>query len=134
MDKKKILFLGAIILIVILGIVAINISKKNKTPAEIDELNENILKDVLIEGLSINNQAVITRDEISTYTAIITNTLSETKHISEFIIVFTVDGEEIEATAIKDLDLTPNKEMPISISFENDISKATKVDYKLIKD
>ncbi len=130
MDKKKILFIIGLVLIVILGIIAINISKKNKEPEPVDTLNEEILKDTTVDGLHITNQAVITRDGISTYTANITNETSETKYIDEFYITFTVDGKEISALAIKDTNITSNQTLPISLMYDEDISKATKVEYK----
>jgi hypothetical protein len=130
MDKKKILFIIGLVLIVILGIIAINISKKNKEPEPVDTLNENILKDTTVDGLHITNQAVITRDGISTYTANITNETSETKYIDEFYITFTVDGKKISALAIKDTNITSNQTLPISLMYDEDISKATKVEYK----
>ena len=130
MDKKKILFIIGLVLIVILGIIAINISKKNKEPEPVDTLNENILKDTTVDGLRITNQAVITRDGISTYTANITNETSETKYIDEFYITFTVDGKEISTLAIKDTNITSNQTLPISLMYDEDISKATKVEYK----
>ena len=52
MDKKKLLFIIGIILIVILGIIAINMSKKSKELEVIDELNENILKDTIIDNIT----------------------------------------------------------------------------------
>ena len=130
MDKKKILFIIGLVLIVILWIIAINISKKNKEPEPVDTLNEEILKDTTVDGLHITNQAVITRDGISTYTANITNETSETKYIDEFYITFTVDGKEISALAIKDTNITSNQTLPISLMYDEDISKATKVEYK----
>ena len=105
MDKKKILFILGIILIVILGIVAINLGKKTKEPESTDKLNENILKNTTVESLSITDQSVITRDGVSTYMCNITNSGTETKHIDNLFLVFTIDGEEIEALAVKDVDI-----------------------------
>ena len=134
MDKKKLLFIVGIILIVILGIIAINISKKNKEPEVIDELNENVLKDTVIDGISITDQSVITRDGLSTFMANVTNKGSDTIHIDNLYIFFTIDGEKIEALAMSNEDINANQTVPISLVFDRDISKATAVDYKNMKD
>ncbi len=134
MDKKKLLFIIGIILIVILGIIAINMSKKSKELEVIDELNENILKDTIIDNISITDQSVITRDGLSTFMANVTNKGNDTIHVDNLYIVFTIDGEEIEALVISNSDIDSNQIVPISLVFDRDISKATKVDYKNIKD
>lgn len=134
MDKKKILFIVGIVLIVILGVIAINMSKKRAKPEVIDELNENILKDTIVEGIKITDQSVITENGLSSYTAILTNTLTENKHIGNFYIVFTLNGEEIESLAVTDIDIKANGMLPISLAFDQDISKATKVEYKITND
>ena len=134
MDKKKLLFIIGIILIVILGIIAINMSKKSKELEVIDELNENILKDTIIDNISITDQSVITRDGLSTFMANVTNKGNDTIHVDNLYIVFTIDGEEIEALAISNSDIDSNQIVPINLVFDRDISKATKVDYKNIKD
>ena len=134
MDKKKIIFIVGIVLIVIIGVIAINMSKKMAKPAEVDELNENILKDTIIEGIKITDQSVITENGLSSYTAILTNTLTENKHIGNFYIVFTLNGEEIESLAVTDIDISANGILPISLAFDQDISKATKVEYKITND
>lgn len=134
MDKKKLLFIVGIVLIVILGVIAINMSKKKAKPEVIDELNENILKDTIVEGIKIADQSVITENGLSSYTAILTNTLTENKHIDSFYIVFTLNGEEIESLAVTNVDIKANGILPISLVFDQDISKATKVEYKLTND
>ena len=134
MDKKKLLFIIGIILIVILGIIAINMSKKSKELEVIDELNENILKDTIIDNISITDQSVITRNGLSTFMANVTNKGNDTIHVDNLYIVFTIDGEEIEALAISNSDIDSNQIVPINLVFDRDISKATKVDYKNIKD
>ena len=134
MDKKKIIFIAGIVLIVILGIVAINIAKKNNKNEVIDKLNESILKDTTVEGLKITNQSVITRDGLSTYMANITNETSETKHIDYLYIIFTLNNEEINALALRNVDIGPDSKTPIVINYDRDISKATKINYEITKD
>ena len=133
MDKKKILFIIGIVLIVILGIIAINIGKKssNTEPPKTDNLNESILKDTTVENLSITNQSVVTRDGLSTYMANLENMASETKHIDYLYITFTINNEENNVLALKDTDLEPNGKLPIIINFDADISKASKVTYEI---
>ena len=133
MDKKKILFIIGIVLIVILGIIAINIGKKssNTEPPKTDNLNESILKDTTVENLSITNQSVVTRDGLSTYMANLENKASETKHIDYLYITFTINNEENNVLALKDTNLEPNGKLPIIINFDADISKASKVTYEI---
>ena len=64
----------------------------------------------------------------------ITNESSETKHLDNFYIIFTLDGEKINALAIRNVDIAQGKTIPVSIDFDRDISKATKVEYLNKKD
>ena len=131
MDKKKILFIVGVVLIIILGIIALNISKnKTKTSPALDNLNENILKDTNYAGLKIADQSVITREGLSTYMANVTNTKDTDNHIDKLYVVFTVNGEVIEVLAIADTTLGANDTIPLTIEFDQDISNTTKVEFK----
>lgn len=134
MDKKKILFIAGIALIVILGIIAIFIGKKEVKSKEDYNINKNVLKDTTMENFTITDQSVITRDGLSTYMANLTNNTKEKKHIDYLHIVFTIDDETIDVIASKNSDVDPEGKLPIMISFDRDISKATKVTYKITKE
>ena len=133
MDRRKILFLVGIVLIVILGVIAIIIGRNNKTVVTDDKLNDDILKDTMVDNLSITNQSVITRDEVSTYMANFTNTSNTSYQIDNLYIVFTVNGEELKALLMSNINIKENEMIPVSINFDRDISKATKVEYKIEK-
>lgn len=133
MDKKKILFIVGIVLIVILGIVAIIIGKNNKkVPVEVDNLNDNVLKDTEVAGLKITDQSVITRSGLSTYMANVAS-VKGSKHIDKLYIIFTVGNENIEVLAIDDITFEAGDIIPIGIDFDRDISKATKIEFKTQK-
>jgi len=133
MDKKKILFIVGIVLIVILGIVAIIIGKNNKkVPVEVDNLNDNVLKDTEVAGLKITDQSVITRSGLSTYMANVASAKGS-KHIDKLYIIFTVGNENIEVLAIDDITFEAGDIIPIGIDFDRDISKATKIEFKTQK-
>ena len=135
MDKKKILFAFGIILIVILGLVAITIGRKNAKIKEVDDnINNNVLKDATVESFTITDQSVITRDGLSTYMANLTNNTKEKKHIDYLHITFTIDSETIDVIASRNTDVNPEAKLPIMISFDRDISKATKITYKITKE
>ena len=135
MDKKKILFIVGTILIVILGLVAITIGRKNVKEKEVDDnINNNVLKDTTVESFIITDQSVITRDGLSTYMANLTNTAKEKKHIDYLHIIFTIDGDVVDVIASRNIDVNSEAKLPIMISFDRDVSKASKVTYAITKE
>ena len=132
MDKRKGLFIVGIVLIVILGIIAIIIGKNSKKePTEVDNLNDNILKDTEIANIKIVNQSVVTRNGLSTYLANAKNDKSEKVHVDKVYINFVMDDDkEITVLVIDDVTFDADYVLPISIEFDKDISKAKKVEYR----
>ena len=129
MDRKRILFIVGIILIIILGIIAINISKNKKTE-EKDNLNENLLKDTTVENLTITNQTVNAKEGSSNYIAIFTNNSNVNYQINKLYVIFTVDNKEIKALLLYDMTLSPGDSIPVSVTVDEDITKATNVTYR----
>ena len=129
MDRKRILFIVGIILIIILGIIAINISKNKKTE-EKDNLNENLLKDTTVENLTITNQTVNAKEGSSNYIAIVTNNSNVNYQINKLYVIFTVDNKEIKALLLYDMTLSPGDSIPVSVTVDEDITKATNVTYR----
>ena len=129
MDRKRILFIVGIILIIILGIIAINISKNKKTE-EKDNLNENLLKDTTVENLTITNQTVNAKEGSSNYIAFVTNNSNVNYQINKLYVIFTVDNKEIKALLLYDMTLSPGDSIPVSVTVDEDITKATNVTYR----
>ena len=133
MEKKKLLFIVGIVLIVILGIVAIILSRKNTPSQNIDDNGNAIFDDASVAGLKITNQAIIARDKASTFTANITNSTSKENKIDSLSLIITLDGETINAPALPEYTFKADETYPIVISFDKDISKATKIEYEVVK-
>lgn len=131
MDKKKILFIIGIILIVIMGIVAINIGNKKNINNNIDDLTEKAFDSVTIENLKVTSQSLTINNGICTYMANITNNTKSSRHIDMLFAIFELDGEEINALALSDIDIESGKTIPIKIEFDRDISTASKVSFKI---
>ncbi len=129
MEKKKLLFIIGVALIVILGIIAILLGKDKKPKEKEDNLNSNVLKDTTVEKLKITNQSVITTDGKSVYFASVTNESNEAYHLGKLYILVTLDGEVLKVTAKTNTDFAANETLPLNITFDLDISKATKVEF-----
>lgn len=132
MDKKKGLFIIGVAVIIVLGIIALVIGRNNANkPVEVDNLNDNVLKDTEIANIKIVNQSVVTRNGLSTYLANAKNDKSEKVHVDKVYITFVMpDGEELTTLVLDDITLDADYILPISIEFDKDISKATKIEYK----
>lgn len=135
--KNKIL-IAVSSLIILLSIIAIIFiikdSKKEPEEFKIDSLDvlddKELLKDTKYDTLDITNQVLSTRNNISTYNAILENNTESDYKIDSLYVVFTTDKEEIESLALSDTLVKANQSVVINISFDKDISKTTKIAFK----
>ena len=138
-NKQKIIVIIAplIILACIIFTVKTIVDNNNREEetAKIDGLdvvdNDKLLKDIATSDLKITKQSIINVDNMSNYHATITNTLNSDYHIDYLYAIFTVNGKEITSLVSIDTTLKANEERKINISFDTDISNATKIEYKV---
>lgn len=135
MDKKKILLIVSIVLIIasIVVSVILLVNKPEEEEFKIEGIdlpkNQEILKDVSLDGIEITNVSLLTREGMSTYKALLTN---ETENdISAKILNITFYEDEEERTVTKNITLTAGSSMYINIESEIDLSKTTKIEYIL---
>ena len=133
MDKKRIVFIIGLILVIALGIIALSISKNKKETTKDDNPENNVLKNTTIENITITNQSIVTKDGLSTYTANVANNLSSSYHIDKLSIIFTINDEELNISAATNINLEAKESFPLIINFDQDISKLSKIDYKVEK-
>ena len=138
-DKSKIIIIAAPLIIIACIIFSVKTIMNNKNtkeePFKLDGLdavdNAELLKDIMASDLKITDQSIINTDGISTYYATITNTKNSDYHVNYLYAVFTIDGKEINSLVSYDTTLKANEERLINISFDRDISKTTKIEYKV---
>lgn len=140
-NKKKIIII-ACVLIIIIGIIVLikniindNSSKEiqTKNDNEIVVNNKKLLKDINTNNLKVVNQTIINTNDTSAYYATLINQKDSEYHIDYLYAIFTVDGSEIVSLISNNITLKPNEERKINISFGKDISRATKIEYRITK-
>lgn len=139
MDKKRIITIIAII-ILIFGLVLILKSGTEKNEPKVlskktskKETNE-VIKDTKIKDLDLTDISItFTKDTGSTYSAKITNNTSETISLESFDVVFKDDNDNIITTITLFVggDILPKQENIIKSTFLEDVTSATKVEYKI---
>lgn len=138
MDKRKLLIVGSVILIIASVVVSIFLLVNNE-PAEEDftidgiELpkNESVLEDAVVDNLKITNVSLLTRDGMSTFKAQVLNETDNSIDIDTLIVVFYQDETETEVVALKDVTISSMSDTYINIEAEIDLSNVTKIEYVL---
>ena len=137
MDKKKILLIGSIIVIIVSVIASILLVMKKEPVNEfkIDGIdlpqNKEILKDTTIKELDITNVSLLIREGISSYSAKITNNTNKEIKIDNIYVTFIENEKENKILALKNRTLKPEEYTYIKITSESDLSKTTKIEYTL---
>ena len=136
MNKKKLLAIGSITVIItsiITIVIMITQNKEEEFTIEGISLpkNKEILKENSIENLKITDISLLTRDGISTYTATISNNTEEDIKIKTLYVIFYEKEQEYKAIALYDTKIQATKEKYIDITSEKDLSNITKIDYVL---
>lgn len=132
--KKKILLIGSVV-VIIAAVVFVTLMLFNKPEEEefkIDGINlpqnKEALKEKEIDGLKITNVSLLTREGISTYKALVTNS-TDNEMVKTLDIIFYIDDEEIKIT--KNISLGSAMNMYVNIEFELDLTNVSKIDYVL---
>ena len=138
MKNQKILIIGsvAVILISIIVIIYMVTNKEEKIPDYLIEgikpiENQDILKDTTVDNLKIMNASLLTRDEISTFKAILSNETNEEIKINKLYVIFYNEVESNKNLVLQNAIVAPNDNIYINLTSEIDLSKTTKIEYVL---
>ena len=136
MNKKKILIIGSIVAILLsIAVIVYAATKSNNDPKDnyIEGINlpsnKDILKDATVNNLKISKVSVVTRDNISTYKATVSNETSASIKINKLYVIFYEGDAQRKVLALSETNLAPNKKTYINITSENDLTKVTKIEY-----
>lgn len=134
--KNKVLVIICLIIIIVASIITNIYILSNKEETENTENNgiktvenKELLEDTKIENLDLTNISIITRDNISTYNAKITNNTSNEIIIDKLYVIFYENEIENKILASSNLKLEPNTNKTINIISETDLTKITKIEY-----
>lgn len=137
MDKKKIIVIviSVIALILSVFVIVMSVTKEEKRNYNIPEgsvlvENTDVLKDKKIGDLLVDDVLLYTMNTKSRYTATVTNT-SNKDLTTNLYITFYRNEEKTEVTALLDKTLKANDTTDINITFDIDLTKVTKIEYKL---
>ena len=133
--KNKIIII--VLVVIILGAVGVNIyiltNKDNTVNNQIEGLdiikNEDLVKDTKVENLDITDIKIVTKDNMSTYKAVITNNTKSEISIDKLYVVFYQNKIDNKILATADLTLKPGENREISILSEEELNKSTKIEY-----
>lgn len=131
MKKKILITIGILILLVI--VIFISTGKKDKKTS-VNRLNNNpnVIKDQTIENLSITNVAItIDKNNVSTFTADVTNTANYANTIETINIILKDKTNTVLATLTGFIgNINKGEISKISVSTDIDLSKASSIEYK----
>lgn len=139
MDKKKILVIVSILIIVASVAVSVFLIVKDKPKGE-DEFiiegidlpkNRDILKDVSVDGLKITDVSLLTRDGMSTFKAHVINETSEEVDIERLTVIFHNGDTKIDVIALMETKIDVSGDRYINIEADTDLSEVTKIEYVL---
>jgi uncharacterized protein YcfL len=125
------------ILIIILSLLIITgcaCSKKNNNESKLENnLNEELIKEQIISDIQISNINIVYENEISTFTAIVTNNGKSNKKIGVIDIIFKdEEGQEIiTLKGLIDKNLKPNESSSINAGTSIDLRNAKNIEYKI---
>lgn len=137
MEKKKIiLIIVSIVALLISVLVMFKVFNKNEkrtynipNGATLVE-NTDTLKEQKVENLLVSDVLVYTVNGISKYTATISNTSK--KDLTATLYLTFYEGEDkIEIVAFQNKEIKANSKTNVDITFEIDLTKTTKIEYKL---
>ena len=70
---------------------------------------------------------------MSTYNAIATNKTNNDYSINTLYVTITIGDDDIKTIALSDITIKPNESKNITVSFDRDLSKLTKITYEINK-
>lgn len=133
MKKEFILILT---LVLSLGLITgCGCNKKEEKKEVKMNTNQDVIKDQELEVFTFTNTSLVYEDETSILITKVTNTSNETQYLKEFKIhVKDIAGNEIvELTGFVGDNIEANSSTTISSSYSEDLTKAAKIEYEIIR-
>lgn len=138
MDKKKIILIICLIVIILASIITnIYFLKDNKETNEltIDGItttqNKEILKDTKVDKLDITNISLLNKNGTSVFKAKVSNNTNEDIKIKRLYIIFYENEKENKMPGLINVIIKANSNTFINISSPNDLTKSTDIKYVL---
>ena len=138
MDKKKIIAIISLIVIIVASIITniyILSNQDEKEEFEIDGItmveNKEILKDSKVLGLDITDVSLFNKNGTSIYKAKIVNDTNEDINVDKLYVVFYENDIENKKIGLSNAKISAGGEVYISISSPEDLTKSTKIEYVL---
>lgn len=137
MKKKKLLIIGSIIAIVLSIALVIYIALKPKENNEFKiegtslPTNKEILADTTIGDLKITNVSIITRENVSSFYAKVSNETERNILVNKLYVVFYEGDLETKTLVLYNTHIYADKETTINITSEKNLNNVTKIDYIL---
>ena len=137
MEKKKILIISFVILIVLSIVISVLVLFKKPKEDEFNieginlPKNEEILKEYELNGLKIADVSLLTRDGISTFKADVRNTSGKEINVNKLYVVFYDGNKEIKSVALMNTVIKVDGNVLINIQSDRDLSNVTKIEYVL---
>lgn len=137
MDKKKILVIGSILIILVsIGVsIYLIINKDTEPEYTIDGIGlpsqKDILKDTKVKNLDITNISIMTRENTSNYTATISNNTDKSIDINQLEIVFYKNNIKYTNIVLYSTTIGAGQEQQINLTTEEDLTNITKIEYVL---
>lgn len=133
MKKELILFC---VLVLSLGLITgCGCNKKEEKKEVKMNTNEGVVRDQELEVFTFTNTSLVYEDGTSTLITKVTNTSNQTEYLKEFKIhVKDTSGNEIvELTGFVGDNIAGNSSTTISSSYSEDLTKAAKIEYEIIR-
>lgn len=138
MDKKKIMMILSIIVIVVCaGFSVYMLTNKDNDDSDGDKIsnidNKEILKDMKYDDMDIVGQLLDTGDGNSKYLARIVNNSGNDKKIDKLYVVFEFDNEELYVLGLFDTVIANGSDKYVDLTIDRDLSKVKKISYSYDK-
>ena len=138
MDKKKIMMILSIIVIVVCaGFSVYMLTNRDNDDSDGDKIsnidNKEILKDMKYDDMDIVGQLLDTGDGNSKYLARIVNNSGNDKKIDKLYVVFEFDNEELYVLGLFDTVIANGSDKYVDLTIDRDLSKVKKISYSYDK-
>lgn len=138
MDKKKIMMILSIIVIVVCaGFSVYMLTNKDNDDSDGDKIsnidNKEILKDMKYDDMDIVGQLLDTGDGNSKYLARVVNNSGNDKKIDKLYVVFEFDNEELYVLGLFDTVIANGSDKYVDLTIDRDLSKVKKISYSYDK-
>ena len=142
MEKKKIILIGSIIVIISCIIFSILILTKDKdepiTNENIEGINtitdKELLKDVKVEKLTIKNQSIIGTGSNTKILLTVSNNTSDEVYIDRLYVKFNIENQMHKILLLEKITLSSKEEKDINMLVDIDLTNTTSIEYAIEND